>query len=244
MKGRIHSFQSLGAVDGPGLRFVVFMQGCTMRCAYCHNPDTWNIASGEEYEVQEVVQRILRYKPYFGSDGGVTVSGGEPLLQWEFVAELFRALHSEGIHTALDTAGIGHLDGARSVLLNTDLVLCDVKFSSGEEYHAYCRGNRNTVLAFLKLAQSLNVPLWVRHVVVPGLNDNEESILQVASLAAQFSNVRKMELLPFRKICISKYENLGIPFPLAAYEEETDSEIARLYRLIQDSGFHFPQQEN
>ncbi len=231
MKGRIHSFQSLGAVDGPGIRFVVFMQGCTLRCAYCHNPDTWGLA-GEEYDVDEVVAKALRYRPYFGETGGVTVSGGEPLLQWEFVAALFRKLHAQRIQTALDTAGIGDLGGARAVLRETDLVLCDLKFSTHENYLRYCRGNRNTVLSFLKLTEEMRVPLWIRHVVVPGLNDGEASIAEIGKTARQFSNLEKLELLPFRKICVSKYIALGIEFPLNAYEECSQSELERLQTFI------------
>jgi pyruvate formate lyase activating enzyme len=233
MKGKIHSFQSLGAVDGPGIRFVVFMQGCTLRCAYCHNPDTWSL-TGEEYGTDEVVEKILRYQPYFGENGGVTVSGGEPLLQWEFVAELFQKLHAENIHTALDTAGIGDFEGARTVLRQTDLVLCDLKFSTDEDYLRHCRGNRDTVLSFLKLTEKMGVPLWIRHVVVPNLNNDDESILNISKTARQFSNLEKLELLPFRKICESKYRNMGIVFPLNDYEECADSEIQRLYQLMEE----------
>lgn len=233
MKGRIHSFQSLGAVDGPGLRYVIFLQGCTLRCAYCHNPDTWNVSGGEEYEADEIVRKVLRYKPYFGMDGGVTVSGGEPLMQWKFVAELFEKLHAEGIHTALDTAGIGDLQGAREVLRHTDLVLCDLKFSRVEDYSRWCKGNMGEVAAFLQLTAQMCVPLWIRHVVVPGLNDADEEILRTASIAGQYGNLKKLELLPFRKICETKYQALGIEFPLKDYPECSYSEIQRLYSLIE-----------
>lgn len=238
MKGRVHSFQSLGAVDGPGLRFVVFLQGCTLRCAYCHNPDTWDPAGGTEFSTDEVVEKILRYRPYFAERGGVTVSGGEPLLQWEFVAELFRRLHREGVHTALDTAGIGDPEGTRSVLLHTDLVLCDLKFSGAEDYLNYCRGNRETVIRFLKLTEKLRVPLWIRHVAVPGLTDGEESILKIAAEAARFTNLRRLELLPFRKLCLSKYQAMGQVFPLENCEECQESTVRTLYRTI---GERFPE---
>ena len=228
MKGRIHSFQSLGAVDGPGIRFVVFMQGCPLRCAYCHNPDTWDPAAGDEYSVDEVVGKILRCKPYFGEEGGVTVSGGEPLMQQEFVISLFRRLKEEGFHTALDTSGIGRFDGAREVLNNTDLLLCDLKFSSEEEYKKYCGGSLIRVLRFLELTKELKIPLRIRHVVVPGLTDSEEHIGRIIEMAGQYSNLEKIELLPFRKICISKYEALGIPFPLADTEECPAAVIERL----------------
>lgn len=234
MRGRIHSFQSLGAVDGPGLRFVVFLQGCTLRCAYCHNPDTWSPAGGE-YSVEEVADKILRYKTYFAGNGGVTVSGGEPLMQWEFVSELFRRLHREGIHTALDTAGIGDPEGARKVLLHTDLVLCDVKFSNEEDYLRYCRGNMDAVLRFLRQTEDLQIPLWIRHVVVPNLTDGTEHILKIAEIAARFTNLQRLELLPFRKMCMTKYKAMGIAFPLSDYEECTDEKIQELYRIIKSN---------
>ncbi len=232
MKGRIHSFQSLGAVDGPGLRFVVFMQGCSLRCAYCHNPDTWSASGGREYSVEEVFEKVLRYRPYFGKNGGVTVSGGEPLMQWEFTAALFERLHGAGIHTALDTAGIGSPPGAHAVLAHTDLVLCDLKFSGEADYQRYCNGSRNTVLEFLKQTETMRVPLWIRHVVVPGLTDSDEHALKIAALSRRFSNLEKLELLPFRKMCITKYDAMGIDFPLRGCGECPDSTIQRLYQVI------------
>lgn len=231
MKGRINSFQSMGAVDGPGIRFVVFMQGCPLRCVYCHNPDTWSL-SGDEYNVEDVYLRILRCRPYFGEEGGVTVSGGEPLLQWEFVSELFRKLKEEGIHTALDTSGAVGIHGTAEVLKDTDLVLCDLKFSTQEDYHQYCNGSLDQALAFLKLTEQMQVPLWIRHVVVPGLTDGEESISQITGLAKQYSNLSKFELLPFRKLCIAKYEAMGIPFLLADHEDCPDDAIKKLMQQL------------
>lgn len=233
MKGRIHSFQSLGAVDGPGVRFVVFMQGCTLRCAYCHNPDTWN-TDGNEYSSQEVFNKILRYKPYFAQNGGVTVSGGEPLLQWEFVSELFSLLKAAGINTALDTAGIGDFEGTRKVLLHTDLVLCDIKFSNKEDYKTYTGGDMDTVTAFLKLTEQMHIPLWVRHVVVPGLTDSEESVLKIAAIASQFSNLERIELLPFRKMCVTKYDAMDLPFRLRETPECTEETVKELYRKLSE----------
>jgi pyruvate formate lyase activating enzyme len=234
MKGKIHSFQSLGAVDGPGLRYVVFMQGCPLRCVYCHNPDTWSMV-GDEYTADEVLEKILRCKPYFERDGGVTVSGGEPLLQWEFVSELFSHLHDAGIHTALDTSGICNLSGARLVLKNTDLVICDLKFSNEADYLNYCKGKMDTVISFLKQTEALSVPLWIRHVVVPNLTDSAENILKIALLSKQFSNLQKIQLLPFKKTCITKYNALGISFPLSDYDECTETTINKLYKLIEQN---------
>ncbi len=227
MNGRINSFQSMGAVDGPGIRFVIFMQGCQLRCGYCHNPETWELSGGEEYTVEEVLRKAMRCRPYFGEKGGVTVSGGEPLLQWQFVAELFRSLKVEGIHTVLDTSGIGSPEGAEAVLQFTDLVLCDLKFSTEEDYRRYCKGSLDQVLSFLNRTEQMKIPLWIRHVVVPGLIPPEKT-QEIVKMATQFSNLQKFQPLPFKKLCLSKYEAMGIPFPLVDYPECTDKEIEDL----------------
>lgn len=237
---RINSFQSMGAVDGPGIRSVVFLQGCPLRCAYCHNPETWKLDSGDEYRVDEVMEKILRFRPYFEGGGGVTVSGGEPLMQPEFVSGLFRRLKAEGIHTALDTSGIGAGagsgsscgEGTEGVLKYTDLVLCDLKFPTEEGYREYCGGSLETVLSFLELTEKLRIPLWIRHVVVPGLTDSPESVKNIAGLANRYANLEKLELLPFKKLCVPKYEALGIPFPLQDCGECTDQYIGEMYNWI------------
>lgn len=229
MKGRVQSVQSLGAVDGPGVRYVVFLQGCPLRCAYCHNPDTWDFAGGTEREAAELVKEICRFKPYFGTKGGVTVSGGEPLQQAPFVEELFRLLHEEGIHTALDTSGVGNLEAARRVLEHTDLVLGDLKFATAEEYKTYCKADMDKVLAFYRLVSEMKVPLWVRHVVVPGLNDTLEDMGKIKFLAESFPTLEKIEWLPFHNLCLEKYQQMGIPFPL----EGTDNmDELRLEALV------------
>ena len=214
MKGYINSFQSMGAVDGPGLRYVVFMQGCPLRCPYCHNPETWQQGEGERFTPEDVCKKALRYRPYFGQDGGVTVSGGEPLMQPAFVEELFSLLKAEGIHTALDTSGAGNLNKAEEVLQYTDLVLCDLKFSTEEAYWEYCGGSLSHTLSFMKLAEEMKIPMWIRHVVAPGLTDTPENIRSVRLLGERFTNVVKFEWLPFRNICKVKYDKLGLDFPM------------------------------
>ena len=171
MTGFVNSIQSLGAVDGPGVRYVVFMQGCPLRCVYCHNPDTWLTEGGTPTDADELVRRALRFRPYWKNGGGVTVTGGEPLLQADFVAEFFEKLHEHGVHTALDTSGVGNLAQAEKVLEHTDLVLCDLKFLSKADYLKNCRADYGQIERFLQLTAMKGVPLWIRHVVVPGLTD-------------------------------------------------------------------------
>ncbi|WP_206458582.1 pyruvate formate-lyase-activating protein [Anaerovorax sp. IOR16] len=234
MLGRIHSFQSMGAVDGPGLRYVVFMQGCPLRCAYCHNPDTWDSSSGTLYEVDEVVKKILRYRPYFQKNGGVTVTGGEPLLQIDFITQLFKRLKEEGIHTALDTSGIGCTDTEKikKVFSYTDLILCDVKFLSEGGYQEYCRGSFKTVCSFLELMKEQKKPFWVRNVIVPGLTDAKEHIQKLGAFLNQYPDLEKIELLPFRKLCLEKYQTLGISFPFEKVPEMKSDDVKKLYQYL------------
>lgn len=214
LNGRVHSIQSLGAVDGPGLRSVVFLQGCPLRCVYCHNPDTWDFSGGTKTGAEELVGRLLRFRPYWGKDGGVTVSGGEPLSQAEFVLELFQRLHQAGIHTALDTSGNGDLKMAERVLMETDTALVDLKFLTEEEYQTGCHGSLKRTEAFLDLTKEMNVPIWIRHVSVPGLTASEEYMRRVLEKAMSYPNLKKLEFLPFHNMCLEKYERMGIPFPL------------------------------
>ena len=232
MKGRVSSLQSLGTVDGPGLRYVIFLQGCPLRCVYCHNPETWDPAGGAEYAPEELVEKVLRCRAYFGEQGGVTVSGGEPLLQAPFVAELFRQLKAAGVHTALDTSGAGDLKQAAQVLDWTDLVLLDLKFPDEAGYRRYCRGSWAQTQAFAALAGEKRVPLWVRHVVVPGLNDSLEDLRAIKAQAESLPGFQKLEWLPFHNMCLEKYQQLGLPFPLAATPALEDQDLAHLLAAL------------
>ena len=219
--GRIHSFQSLGTVDGPGVRFVVFMQGCPLRCACCHNPDTWDMEGGTEYTTDEVFSKILRYSEYFGKDGGVTVSGGEPLLQSEFVTALFKLCREAGIDTCLDTAGV-HLGEKEKALLSvTDRVLLDIKYVTDEMYKKYVGCSIEKPLEFLAYLNEQNIDTTIRQVNIPTLNDSENDILLLKDMVKKYSCVKKIELLPFRKICQTKYDSMNIPFPLSHLPEST-----------------------
>lgn len=242
---RVHSFQSLGAVDGPGLRYVIFLQGCPYRCPYCHNPDTQPLSGGTEYTVTALADRIERYKSYFGQDGGVTVSGGEPLLQAEVLADFFAECHRRGIHTCLDTAGIAPTAAVRAVLSHTDYVLCDIKHSDD----AVCRDLFGVSLSaakdFLSACEDAKCTVRIRHVVVPGLTDSEEHIKALCAIAAQYGNVEKIELLPFRRLCVEKYRKLGIPFPMSDTPECPQETLFHLQhqtdRLLADIRGELPE---
>lgn len=231
MTGRIHSIQTLGAVDGPGIRAVVFMQGCPLRCAYCHNPDTWDFSGGEEVTPEYVAGKILRLKNFYAK-GGVTVSGGEPMIQGAFVRDLFEIMHANNLHTALDTSGIASDESIDFALQHTDLVLCDIKFPTEELYKAHSGGSLLKVLSFLQKVTEKNIPLWVRHVVVPDLTDTEKSVKEIVRIAKSFKTLQKIELLPFKKICQPKYEKMGVPFPLDHVPECPKDTIERLQKLL------------
>ncbi len=236
MYGYIHSFQSLGAADGPGIRFVVFMQGCNLRCGYCHNPDTWSCNSGTEYTPEEVLEKVVRYKEYFGNLGGVTVSGGEPLLQTEFVTELFRLCKNEGINTCLDTSGSVVLnDKIRQLLTFTDLILLDIKFTDDKSYRKYVGCGIQRPLTLLSYFNQRSIPVWIRQVIVPTLNDTQENILRLKEVAQRNPLcVKKIELLPFRKICKAKYDNMGIKFPFEKYDTPSKETMEKLNRILLD----------
>lgn len=213
LKGKIHSIQSLGTLDGPGIRFVIFMQGCPLRCGCCHNPDTWDISGGEEYSPSQILDKAKRYREYFGVDGGITVSGGEPLLQAEFVKEIFKLCKKEGINTCLDTSGCILTDGVKQLLKVTDRVLLDIKYTSPELYKKHVGCELSAVYAFLEYLNAEGIKTTLRQVIIPTLNDNEQNILNLKSLAKKFNVVDKVELLPFKKICQVKYDDMGVEFP-------------------------------
>jgi len=219
--GRVHSIQSMGTLDGPGVRFVLFMQGCPLRCACCHNPDTWDFAGGTESNAEELVRKATRYRAYFGAEGGVTVSGGEPLMQADFVRAFFARCHAEGIHTCLDTSGCILNEGVRDLLSVTDRVLLDIKYATDAEYRVHVGCGLENPLAFLDCTEEMGIPVTLRQVIIPTLNDTPEGVAALGNIARTHKNVDKVELLPFRKICTTKYEAMGIPFPLAHVPEPT-----------------------
>lgn len=232
IKGKVHSIQSLGTVDGPGIRFVVFAQGCPLRCKCCHNPDTWELNAGTEYSPEDIVKKVLGYKEYFGEKGGITISGGEPLLQAEFCYEVFKLCHAEGINTCLDTSGIILSEATKKLLSETDRVLLDVKYTNEEQYKENVGTKLSIVLEFLEYLNKKNIPVTIRYVVIPTLNDNKDSVLKLRDIVKKYSCVDKVELLPFRKICETKYDNMGIEFPLKHIKEPSREDITELEKII------------
>ena len=230
--GKIHSLQSLGTVDGPGVRFVVFMQGCNLRCGFCHNPDTWELDGGDEYTPEQILQRVLRCKEYFGANGGITVSGGEPLLQADFVYELFCLCHKEGINTCLDTSGSIMNDSVKKLLTVTDRVLLDVKFTDDQQYLEYAGCSIKKPLEFLTYLNEQKIPVTLRQVTVPTLTDKQDNVRWLKSLADSHTVVDKIELLPFRKICQTKYDTMGIDFRFGHLPEPTLNTMQKQNSII------------
>lgn len=230
MTGYINSFQSLGASDGPGIRFVVFMQGCPLRCGVCHNPDTWQIQVGKTYSAKEVCDMVERYKTYFGKDGGITVSGGEPLMQPEFVKELFFECKKRNINTCLDTSGIVLNDKVKKMLEYCDLVLLDIKYTDEENYNKYVGCSLSLPLGFLDYLDLIDKPVWLRQVIVPTLHDNKENLSKLCEISKSHKNVVKTELLPFRKICKSKYDSMNMEFAFDKYDAPSMVYIDELYK--------------
>lgn len=233
IKGKVHSLQSLGTVDGPGVRFVVFFQGCPLRCKCCHNPDTWDMKGGKEYSPEEIVNKVLRYKEYFGKEGGITLSGGEPLMQAEFALEIFRLCHKNGINTCLDTSGCILNDKVKALLEETDRVLLDFKYTSEEEYKENVGCSMKSAEEFLSYLNEKNIPVTLRQVIIPTVNDSIENILKLKEIIENYPVIDKTELLPFRKICSTKYESMGIDFPFGNISEADKEIIEKLYKTLE-----------
>ncbi len=232
-KGRIHSIESMGLVDGPGIRTVLFFQGCKLRCKYCHNPDTWEMQGGKEMDVNEIMKMLKRFQPYYGNTGGITCSGGEPLLQIEFLTELFKACKKENISTCLDTAGYGY--GNYEELLNyTDLVILDVKHYLAENYNGLTAGDFSVFTKFLDAVKKKGTPLWIRHVVVPNLTDSEVHINGLKEYIKGIPNVEKVELLAYHTLGIEKYKVMGIHYPFEDLQPMNKEKTKQLQNMLLD----------
>lgn len=233
MNGNIHSIQSLGTLDGPGVRFVVFLQGCPLRCGCCHNPDTWEMTGGTVYSAEDIVKKVTRFREYFGADGGITLSGGEPLMQASFAHEVFALCHAEGINTCLDTSGCVMNDEVLALLDETDRVLLDIKYTNDEDYRKYVGCSMKKPLMFLERLNEKKIPTTLRQVIIPTKNDTEESVRVLSDIAARYDCVDKIELLPFRKMCTVKYEQMNIPFPFADLPEPTGEKMSMLKQIAE-----------
>ena len=239
MEGKIHSFFAGGTVDGPGIRFVIFLKGCPLRCLYCHNPDTWTFDGAEIHSVDSVVNQALKYRGYFENGGGVTVTGGEPLVQIDFVIELFKKLKEYNIHTALDTSGI-IFDKDNQELLKkfdelikyTDLVLLDIKHIDEKEHIKLTGKSNKNILNFAKYLSDNNKDIWIRHVLVPGITLNDEYLIKTKEFIDSLKTVKKIEVLPYHTMGIVKYQNLGIEYRLKDTLPPTKEEVRHAKYLL------------
>jgi pyruvate formate lyase activating enzyme len=228
MNGFVHSIQTFSALDGPGIRSVVFMQGCRLDCVYCHNPDSRLFSGGKEYSAESLCSELAPYFSYYRNAGGVTFSGGEPLLQPEFISECAAILKDSGVKIAIDTAGVPLNDEVVRLLLKTELVILDIKATTDEDYNKYIGCGLDMPLQFFDKCSELGVPLWIRHVVLKGINDSEEDILQLCSFIALRTNVKRLELLPYRSLCRGKYKKMGLKYRLEELPDTKPEVIQRL----------------
>lgn len=240
MEGFIHSLETFGTVDGPGVRFVVFFQGCPMRCLYCHNPDTWNIALGKKYTAEQIIEKMTRNLPFY-TTGGITATGGEPLMQIDFLTELFTLAHQKGIHTCLDTSGIffapdneEKMEKLDTLMAVTDLVMLDVKHIDSTEHKKLTTHENTNILAFAKHLDSIGKPMRIRHVIVPGITDKREELLSLGKFLSPFTNIEKIECLPYHTLGKAKYENLGMDYPLGDTPQLSEADAKKALEIINE----------
>ncbi|MGN0848047.1 MAG: pyruvate formate-lyase-activating protein [Kiritimatiellia bacterium] len=235
MKGRLHSFETFAGADGPGVRFLVFLSGCAFRCAYCHNPDTWASPPAFEMTAAEVLVKALRYRAYWGAEGGLTVSGGEPMLQAEFTAELFEAAHAAGVNTCLDTAA-GPFDRADArivrLLAATDTVLLDIKHIDAAKHRALTGHGNESVLACARYLAEIEKPVWIRHVLVPGVTDGADDLRRLGDFIRALPNVARVDVLPYHTFGVAKWRNLGLPYRLDGVAEPTPESLEAARRIL------------
>ena len=233
MEGRIHSFESLGAVDGPGVRFVVFMQGCSLKCKYCQNRDTWDLHGGTTYNSDELVEKILRYKNYIMPNGGITISGGEPLLQAKFLIELFTKLKKYNIHTCIDTSGNFDItDDIKKLIDLTDLFLLDIKCINDEKAKDLTGVSNKKELDFAKYLSDINKPLWIRQVLIPGITDDKEDLLKLKEFISTLKTVERVEILPYHDLGKFKWENLGCKYELEGYRTANQEDVKKAKEIL------------
>lgn len=239
MKGRVHSIETYGTVDGPGIRYVLFMQGCLLRCQFCHNPDTWKMGDGKLMTVDEVIKDIESYLPFFkASNGGVTVSGGEPLLHTKFLVELFKELKKLDVHTAIDTSGgcftrsPSFIESLDELLSLTDLVMLDLKQIDDEKHKVLTGKSNQHILEFANYLAEKNVNIWVRHVLIPGITDIDEDLERLADFIHTLPNVEKVEVLPYHELGVYKWKELGLEYALEDVNPPTEDRVKNAERIL------------
>ncbi|GCA68278.1 pyruvate formate-lyase-activating enzyme [Mediterraneibacter butyricigenes] len=234
----VHSLESFGSVDGPGVRYVIFMQGCHMRCQFCHNPDTWKEGGGTEYTSEELLKKALRYRGYWGKEGGITVSGGEPLLQLDFMLEFFRKAKEQGVHTVIDTAGepftredpfFGKFCKLMEV---TDLLLLDIKEINPKRHQILTGQKNDNILELAKFLSEIHKPVWIRHVLVPERSDYEEDLRNLHEFLETLENIQRVEVIPYHTMGIYKWENLGLSYPLDGINPPTKERVKLAEKIL------------
>ncbi|MGX7419299.1 pyruvate formate-lyase-activating protein [Carnobacterium gallinarum] len=243
--GRIHSTENFGTVDGPGVRFVVFTQGCRMRCQFCHNPDTWKIGSGgREVTTDELLAEAKKFQSYWGKDGGITISGGEPLLQLDFLTDLFKKAKAEGIHTTIDTCGKPFtreepfFSEFQELMKYTDLLLFDIKHIDDAQHKILTSLGNENILEMAKYLSEIDKPVWIRHVLVPERSDYDEYLIRLDTFIKTLNNVKKVEVLPYHKMGIFKWDELGLDYPLKGIEPPADDRVLNARELLHTADYN------
>lgn len=243
LTGYVHSLESFGSVDGPGVRYVIFLSGCAMRCQFCHNPDTWNMQSGTLYTTDQLIKNAKKYRSYWGHKGGITVSGGEPLLQLDFLTELFKKAKAEGIHTTLDTSGNPFtrkepfISGFQKLLKYTDLIMLDIKHIDEEQHQTLTGCTNKNILDLAEYLSEQQVPVWIRHVLVPGINDEDRFLENLHTFIQSLRNVQKVEILPYHTLGTFKWKELGMDYPLEGVEPPSEELIKKAKKILEKPTF-------
>lgn len=238
MEGYIHSTESFGSVDGPGVRFIIFVSGCPMRCQFCHNPDTWNMRDGEKTDSDALVKKALRCRSYWGEDGGVTVSGGEPLMQIDFLLDLFKKFKAEGVHTCIDTSGAPFtreepfFSKFEELMWYTDLLLVDIKHIDPEKHVELTGRENDNILDMMRYLSDIKKPIWIRHVLVPERSDYDEYLVRTRAFIDTLENVERVEVLPYHTLGVHKWETLELDYPLDGIEPPTEERIANANKIL------------